>query len=270
VAIADSWDGVELDEGEGNVRLFHNRFTNVMAPISIQPVFGGPAYALRNVMFNVPDEAIKLKSWGGVHEPSGALVYHNTVVSPNRALNLLSGITQHNFVIGNNLFVGPDALVDARTVDWRAGINQGVFDYNGYYPDGEFMFGTVGGVDRLFADFAAVQASGAVEGLGVLLATPVFQGAFVGPADARVRYEPPEFILATTSNAIDRGQRLPGINDGFSGAAPDLGALELGCPVPTYGPRPEGLESFTWAINCTGGQALGGLSAVLMSLLAAW
>lgn len=25
--IADAWDGVELDRGEGNVRLFHNRFT---------------------------------------------------------------------------------------------------------------------------------------------------------------------------------------------------------------------------------------------------
>jgi hypothetical protein len=118
------------------------------------------------------------------------------------------------------------------------------------------MFDTVADVDRLYADFAAVQAGGAVERHGVLLVMPVFQGGFVGPTDARVRYEPPEFILAATSNAIDRGQRLPGVNDGFSGAAPDLGALELGCPVPAYGPRPEGLESFTWAVNCTGGQAL--------------
>ena len=40
--------GVELDRGEGNVRLFHNRFTNVFTAVSIQPVYGGPTYVLRN------------------------------------------------------------------------------------------------------------------------------------------------------------------------------------------------------------------------------
>jgi hypothetical protein len=248
--IADSWDGVELDEGEGNVRLFHNRFTNVMAPVSIQPSFGGPAYALRNVGFNLPDEPIKLKSLGGVEEPSGALVYHNTFVSPNRALNLQSSITQHNFVIGNNLFVGPDVLADSRTVDWRAGINHGVFDYNGYYPDGAFMFGTVAGVNRLYTSFADAQVSGQVETHGVLLTRSVFLQGFVGPSDARATYVPPDFTLDAASNAIDGGQPLPGINDGYTGTAPDLGALERGCPVPEYGPRREGLESFTWLVNC--------------------
>jgi len=239
---------VELDEGEGNVRLFHNRFTNVMAPVSIQPVFGGPAYVLRNVMFNIPDDHIKLKSLGGVEEPSGALIYHNTFVSPERALNLLSSITQHNFVIGNNLFVGPRTLVGTRTVDWVAGINRGVFDYNGYFPDGEFMFGTVAGVNRLYANFAQVKSSGVVEQNGVLLTEAIFQGGFVGPADEQTRHNPPDFTLAATSNALDRGQRLPGVNDGC--VAPDLGALERGYTVPTYGPRPEGQENTTWAINC--------------------
>jgi hypothetical protein len=83
-----------------------------MAPISIQPVFGGPAYALRNVMFNVPDEAIKLKSLGGVEEPSGALIYHNTVVAPNRALSLRSTITQHNFIVANNHARAGDRSLD--------------------------------------------------------------------------------------------------------------------------------------------------------------
>jgi hypothetical protein len=30
---------------------------------------------------------------------------------------------------------------------------------------------------------------------------------------------------------------LPTITDGFAGSAPDLGALEVGKPVPHYGPR---------------------------------
>ena len=37
---------------------------------------------------------------------------------------------------------------------------------------------------------------------------------------------------------MDAGAILPNINDGFIGSAPDLGAYELGQPLPTYGPRP--------------------------------
>jgi hypothetical protein len=31
---------------------------------------------------------------------------------------------------------------------------------------------------------------------------------------------------------------IPNVTDGFAGQAPDLGALEVGKPVPTWGPRP--------------------------------
>jgi hypothetical protein len=31
---------------------------------------------------------------------------------------------------------------------------------------------------------------------------------------------------------------LPGVNDDFTGRAPDLGAYEVGRPLPHYGPRP--------------------------------
>jgi hypothetical protein len=36
---------------------------------------------------------------------------------------------------------------------------------------------------------------------------------------------------------VDAGVRLPNVNDGFTGKAPDLGAYEVGEPVPHYGPR---------------------------------
>jgi hypothetical protein len=47
-----------------------------------------------------------------------------------------------------------------------------------------------------------------------------------------------DFQLRPGSVAVDAGTVLPGINDGFTGTAPDLGALELGQSVPHYGPRP--------------------------------
>jgi hypothetical protein len=47
-----------------------------------------------------------------------------------------------------------------------------------------------------------------------------------------------DFRLRSGSSAIDAGTPLPNVTDGFSGRAPDLGALELGSAPPHYGPRP--------------------------------
>lgn len=249
--ISDSYDGTELDDGEGNTRLFHNRYTNVMDPVSIQPIWGGPTYVLRNVALNVPEEPIKLKSLGGVNEPSGALIFHNSFASPNLALNLQTPITQHNFRIENNVFAGPSALSGNRTVEWTAAIDGGIFDHNGYFPDGGFWMGVVGGTNRIYASFAEMQASGEVETNGVLLGEPIFAAGFVGPADPMAQASAQSFALAAGSNAVDAGGVLPGINDGFVGSAPDLGAAESGCPAPVYGPRPEGQEGVTNKIACS-------------------
>jgi hypothetical protein len=46
-----------------------------------------------------------------------------------------------------------------------------------------------------------------------------------------------DFRLKAGSAAVDRGVALPNVTDGFTDRAPDLGALELGRPLPTYGPR---------------------------------
>jgi hypothetical protein len=47
-----------------------------------------------------------------------------------------------------------------------------------------------------------------------------------------------DFGLKPGSAAVDRGIALPNVNDGFTGRAPDLGAIETGRPTPHYGPRP--------------------------------
>ena len=46
-----------------------------------------------------------------------------------------------------------------------------------------------------------------------------------------------DFRLKPGSAAVDRGAVIPNVTDGYSGKAPDLGALELGQPLPHYGPR---------------------------------
>jgi hypothetical protein len=46
-----------------------------------------------------------------------------------------------------------------------------------------------------------------------------------------------DFRLKPGATAVDRGIALPNVNDGFTGKAPDLGALEVGRALPVYGPR---------------------------------
>jgi hypothetical protein len=47
-----------------------------------------------------------------------------------------------------------------------------------------------------------------------------------------------DFRLKPGSAAVDKGIAIPNVTDGFTGSAPDLGALEVGLPLPIYGPRP--------------------------------
>jgi hypothetical protein len=47
-----------------------------------------------------------------------------------------------------------------------------------------------------------------------------------------------DFRLRPRSAAVDKGTPLATVTDGYAGRAPDLGALELGAPLPVYGPRP--------------------------------
>jgi len=58
-------------------------------------------------------------------------------------------------------------------------------------------------------------------------------------SDPQHVYKPEDydFRLRAGSVAIDKGTVIATITDGFTGKAPDLGALEFGKPVPHYGPR---------------------------------
>jgi MYXO-CTERM domain-containing protein len=234
-------NGVEFDGALRNMRVFGNRFTNAYSPLSFQPVHGGPVYAFRNVVVNVVDEQLKFHGLGTLpaQEPNGVLVLHNTFVSPRIALTVQTTATSHHFVLENNIFVGPSPP-QTRVVDWGGIIDQGTFDYNGYSPDGPFTFHPPAGYQN-FASFAEAQAAG-WEPNGLILAGGIFESGLAPPVDYLTALSPADATLASGSPALDRGLVLPNFNDAFQGAAPDLGALERGCPAPAYGIRPEGVD----------------------------
>lgn len=232
-------NGVELDGAEGNVRLFANRFTNTYATISVQPVYGGPAYVLRNVVVNVVNEQMKFHGLGNNDGPSGVLVYHNTFVSPVKALGNYTSAASHHFAMQNNLFIGP-ASPPGRVLEWEAPIDDGLFDYDGIFPDGSMRWNVLGMGNQTYASLAQAQAAG-WETHGRVLAPPIFAASVAPPASYTTEVAPADVTLAASSGAIDHGVALPNVNDAARGA-PDLGALELGCKAPAYGPRPDGVD----------------------------
>ena len=244
-------NGVELDEGAGNIRCFRNRFFNTYATLSVQPIYGGPAYMVRNVVVNVMDEQMKFHALGGnpPQEPSGIFALHNTFVSPHLALTVQTPAMSHFFLVANNLFVGPESPGMTKVVDWDAPVETGVFDYNAYFPDGIFHFNLWKESTKDFPGLASLRSRG-FETHGVVLRDPVFRNGFGIERDAAVFVQPVDVALAPGSPAIDHAVYLPNINGDFTGAGPDIGAIETGCPAPVYGPRPTGVDETTAPAAC--------------------
>lgn len=242
-------NGVELDGSEANARLLRNRFTNTYEAISGQPIYGGPAYIIRNVALNVVLEQLKLHSHGNpTEEPNGVLAYHNTFVSSGNALTLQTGTFNHHFAVENNLFIGPTNQIEDMTVDWYSKIDDGIFDYNGYWPDMYYAFNYANHRLKVWG-FAELQKNG-LETHGVLLNPQTLANGMTGPDTYLNLLKPVDFTLAPHSLALDRGLVLPNVNDGYVGSAPDLGALELGCAPPIYGPRPDGMDETNQPVGC--------------------
>ena len=240
-------NGVELDESEGNARAIRNRFTNTNAAISVQPIYAGPAYILRNVVLNTVDEQIKFHAEGS-SQPNGVFVYHNTFVSPSNEIQVQTPNASHHLTFKNNLFIAPPTLLNY-AINWDAPIDDGTFDYNGYFPDGRFLFLWANRGYTNFANFAAMQ-SGGVEPHGRLLGGQIFANGLTAPTSYLNRLSPQDVTPAGGGPAIDKGQLLPGLNDSYTGAAPDLGAAELGCSAPIYGPRAPGVDESNEPLGC--------------------
>lgn len=216
-------NGVELDSTDRNVRAFRNRFTNCGNHcISFQPVWGGPAYAIRNIAYNNGTAPYKLNN-----DPTGFYILHNTVVRPGRAFQQSSGQAA-NFQFLNNITIGTTDPVNF--VTWIVP-GLAIIDYNGWSPDGVFTF------TDTWTSFADLQQNSPYEQHGVLLNGLPFETPLWIPSGYQTFVLPLDARLAAGTNALDRALRLPNINDDFTSTGPDLGAVERGSAYPSFGVR---------------------------------
>lgn len=228
-------DGLELDFAHRNVRAFENRIVNAGMGVSLQPAWGGPVYITRNLFLNMAHSPYKLNN-----DPSGFFILHNTSARTLGDGNYGAyawpqlGYTQSdgdpayaaNFQFKNNILVGSSNPAQVTT-----DLILEEIDYNGWSPDGTFRFWDS------WVNFADLQSNSPYEANGRILDGNTFATPLALPADYTTFWSDTDVTLGPNSLAVDGGQPLANINDSYAGTAPDLGAIERGDPMPSYGVR---------------------------------
>ena len=215
-------DDIELDGICVNARIFDNRFGNAENPISMAPGLPGPYFVLRNVISgDIQQAAIKMNTAG---TPNSLIrnfyFYHNTIARSTQGtlLNLWYAVPgDHdvpikNVVFRNNVFW---AMAGGRATDVN---NQGSehpsFDYDLWYTSDTqnvFQWWNGSSTDK-YDTFSEWQAGTGQETHG-LFAEPGLDS---------------DFVPTSSSPVVDAALVIDGVNDGFAGAAPDIGAYEVG------------------------------------------
>jgi len=216
--ISHCWDdGLEVEGGSRNVRIWDNYITQCMMMIGNAPCSIGPLYIWRNVVSHSQSQP---NAGGGNFLKMGyansedwmtgdQYIFHNTLFRSDEWLPRggLGGdrIVKHT-VSRNNL------LQVRAPRNWSASDNnknvENDFDYdlfNGRVPASQEAHGIRG--------------------------EPVYaEGAGFDPATRTGRFQ-----LAPGSPGVGAGQPIPNFSDGYTGKAPDMGAHQRGAPPLRYG-----------------------------------
>lgn len=232
----------ETDGGARNIRVFRNRcFNSASGALSVQPMFGGPVYFYRNLVYNTPTGSLKY-----IEGSSGIYTFNNTIIGEGRAGPASNETFRNNLILAQGAF-DPVFAITTYT-------NYTNSDYNGFRPNpgvadafewNSPAFSVMADfvttpVTRRFKTLREYSEATGQEKHSVLVDYDVF--ANVRKPDMtdpqRVyKTEDFDFRLKPGSAAVDAGVEIPGITDGFTGRAPDVGAYELGRELPHYGPR---------------------------------
>jgi len=219
-------DAVEPEGYGSNVRIWNNRIRDVHMAFSVAPMFPGPIYLVGNVAWRFGNTrtsqqdgytASALKINNGYAETTGLLyLYHNTFLTDAPGTNALTLMTPGSARLiraRNNVFAGTRYVLEkenAVPLD---------LDRDLVYTTDAGRFVKWEGVP--YSSLAALRA-----GNGQELSGMSFPPQLVNPPAG-------DFTPTQRSPLVDRGLRLPGINDGYWGRGPDIGAVEVTRP-PVY------------------------------------
>jgi len=246
-------DGVEMDFGYSNIRIWENRILMTMNQgFSFQPQFCGPWYLIRN-------EVVSLKNVLKFRVVCRFVLVNNTFVVHNRAAQINADMLMKSYS-RNNLWIQIPRLLARKPsfLFWNAGDYGRAEDQKNimafqYAPDWQtdvdydgldwgdmptpFVWTETAGKTRGFTDMASFSASIGIEKHGVRVhRASIFKEADV-IAYANEGFSSRRLSLRAGSEAVDAGVAVVNLSDDFAGDAPDLGAHEFGKPAVHYGPR---------------------------------
>ena len=240
-------NSIEMDGSMHNIRVMRNVLINSAShPMSTQPSVGGPIYWIRNIVYHAPGGSTRMTAGS-----PGVIFYHNTVTTETAAGSAANSHWRNNLMLGQST---APAIFSVNT-----STSYSTSDYNGFRPNPgakvSFRWGAAppptgaaaeegaGGSGAGYASLEEYVKATGQDRNSILVDYDIFNNVAKLDRDPKTvqrlyDFKNFDFRLKAGSTAIDRGVVLPNINDGFTGKAPDLGALEAGRPLPTYGPRP--------------------------------
>ena len=193
-------DAIEADGICVNQRVFRNLFQRAQNATSVSPAGPGPFFFVRNIMVDYQEGGAKLNTSDGRGVIRNIYYYHNVFLpSPaNRfggALTLWMGTPSKNLFFRNNIFSGPVKAISFQGLPHAPDMDYDLWDAR---------------------DIAKARSRFASKGI------PWEPHGIFAAARLDDRYRP-----RPDSPAVDAGTVIPGINDGYRGRGPDLGAFEV-------------------------------------------
>jgi hypothetical protein len=193
---------------------------------SFDGINGGPVGFIRNIAINQTRGPFKLTS-----SAAGLKLLNNTVVCATKTTDFglyTASSTAYNTDYRNNVLVYRGA---SNVIQW--GTDQPFpMDHNGWYPNRNFNIGGGG-----YANLAAAQAAQPTRWTGdVIVASDPFATAItLGSTYVTEYIGQVNATLFAGSSAKNAGVAIAGVTDGFTGAAPDMGAVISGQGFGTVG-----------------------------------
>jgi hypothetical protein len=244
--ISNCWDDAIESEGANmNVRIWSNYIHHTFVHVATAATSKGPLYIFRNVFGSSrvshqdPSGGTIIKTGSRAIEIRGEtvdlgngyrLIFHNTALQPEGALNVFSGHDVYNAVTRNNIFYTRGSGYPERRGEPGNDFRN---DLRGGYLGGGLIRSMFVPSDRL--------------------------EWFLAPTMDRIRFGRVDYerngkkfyitdpLVQVPNPAIDKGVRIPGFNDDFAGAAPDIGAFENGRPPLRFGREmAPGFERAPW------------------------
>ena len=241
----------EADGGMHNIRIMRNLMLNSAShAFCNQPELGGPVYWYRNIGYHLPGGSTRLTSGS-----AGVLFYNNTILSETSAAATSNVHWRNNLILGENsaeAIFNVNSLTGYTTSDyngfrlnpgartsfvWAAPPDVNGADYSSLRPGAPRQPATSFGSLAEFAAATKQDTHSVLVDYDIFQKVPRLDAQDKATVQKVYKAEDLDFRLKPGSAAVDKGTPLAGITEGFTGSAPDLGALEVGQDAPHYGPR---------------------------------